>query len=93
MTRKGFDNVITVGRCVAAAEGHAWTVVRVIPPAILTGQAAGAATARAIDEGCAITDIDIKALQRKLEEENVIIHFDDALVPEDITKSETLRVE
>lgn len=93
MTKKGFDNVITAGRTVAAAEGHAWTVVRVIPPAILTGQAAGAAAAQAINEKCAITDIDMRALQARLEAENVIIHFDDALVPEDITKSETIRAE
>jgi len=93
MTRKGFDNVITAGRTVAAADGHAWTVVRVIPPAILTGQAAGAATSQAIDACCAITDIDIKTLQTKLEGENVIIHFDDALIPEDITKSEVIPVE
>jgi hypothetical protein len=93
LTRKGVDNVITVGRSAAAAEGHAWTIVRVIPPAILTGQAAGAAVSAAIDEKCAITDIDIKKLQTRLESEGVIIHFDDALIPEDVTKSEVIIVE
>ena len=42
LVRDGYDNVIAVGRC-AAGEGYAWDVLRVIPPAILTGQAAGAA--------------------------------------------------
>lgn len=92
MVRRGFDNVITVGRCVSA-EGYAWTVARVIPPAILTGQAAGAAVAMAIDATCAITDVDVKALQAKLKSENVMIHFDDSLIPADTTCSERMGIE
>ena len=92
MIRKGFDNVISVGRCVSA-EGHAWTVVRVIPPAILTGQAAGAAVSQALDNKCAVTDIDVSVLQAKLEKENVMIHFDDSLIPSDVTVGETTSVE
>ncbi|MBE6594489.1 MAG: FAD-dependent oxidoreductase [Ruminococcaceae bacterium] len=92
MVRHGFGNVITVGRCVSA-EGYAWTVARVIPPAILTGQAAGAAVAMAIDATCAITDVDVKALQAKLESENVMIHFDDSLIPADTTCSERMGIE
>ena len=88
LIRKGFDNVITAGRCVSA-EGYAWDVARVIPPAILTGQAAGAAVCQAMDTGTAITDIDISVLQSKLENENVMIHFDDYLIPEDKTVIET----
>ena len=83
----GFDNVITAGRS-AAAEGYAWDVLRVIPPAILTGQAAGAAVCQAIDTKKSITEIDIKMLQEKLAGEDIIIHFDDALVPEDVSKTE-----
>lgn len=85
MVRTGFDNIIAAGRCVSGA-GYAWDVVRVIPPAILTGQAAGAAACQAIDSGCFVTNIDISALQQKLSSENVMIHFDDALVPEDAVK-------
>ena len=40
LVRTGYDNLITAGRS-ASADGYAWDVVRVIPPAILTGQAAG----------------------------------------------------
>jgi len=40
LVKTGYDNLITAGRS-ASAEGWAWDVVRVIPPAIVRGQAAG----------------------------------------------------
>lgn len=43
-------NLITCGRS-AAGDGYAWDVLRVIPPAIISGQASGLACAHAIDEG------------------------------------------
>lgn len=79
---KKFPNILAAGRC-AAAEGFGWDVLRVIPPAILTGQAAGLAASMAIDASCAVSDVDIKKLQNTLESENVMIHFDDALIPND----------
>lgn len=82
LVRDGFDNIITAGRS-AAGEGLAWNVLRVIPQAILTGQAAGAACALAQDNGCAITETPIKALQKVMEDAGNIIHFDDALVPKE----------
>ena len=88
----GFDNVITAGRS-AAAEGYMWDILRVIPPAIQTGQAAGAAVCQAIDKGVAITDIDIKALQAKLEAEDIMVHFDDALLPEDLNAVDETELE
>ena len=91
MIRTGFSNIIAVGRC-ASGEGYGWDVLRVIPPAILTGQAAGAAVAQAIETQKSITDIDISILQDRLEKENVIIHFDDALIPEDTSKIETVGI-
>lgn len=75
------DNLITCGRT-AAGDGYAWDVIRVIPPAIITGQAAGFACAQAIDEAVSITEIDIKKLQSSLEAANVLIHFDDADIPD-----------
>ena len=81
LTKTGFSNLITAGRC-AAADGYAWDVLRVIPPAIITGQAAGVACAIAIDDETDICRIDMKKLQRILEEQDVMIHFDDSLVPE-----------
>ncbi len=84
MVRDGFDNVMAVGRC-ASGEGYGWDVLRVIPPAILTGQAAGAAAAQAIERGVSVTAVDVKALQKKLASEDVMIHFDDALIPKEHT--------
>lgn len=80
LVKKGFPNLITAGRSISS-EGYAWSLTRVIPPAILTGQAAGNAAAATLKENRAITDIDIKKLQEALERQNVMIHFDDSLVP------------
>lgn len=82
MIKTGFPNLITAGRT-AAADGYAWDVLRVIPPAILTGQAAGAASAMAIDAHLDISKIDVAELQKKLEAQNVTIHFDDKMVPQE----------
>ncbi len=79
LVKTGFDNLITAGRS-AAAEGYGWDVLRVIPPAIVTGQAAGLAACQAIDTNKPIYDIDVKTLQNKLEGQNVMIHFDDSLI-------------
>lgn len=82
LTRSGYPNLITAGRSVSA-EGYAWDVVRVIPPAIITGQAAAEAAVLAIESKRAIYDVDIKALQKRLTEVNVLVHFPDELIPED----------
>ncbi len=84
LTRKGYPNIITAGRS-ADGTGYGWDLIRVIPPAILTGQAAAEAATLAIREDTAITDVNIRALQAKLEKENVMIHFPDSYVPEDKT--------
>lgn len=73
-------NLITCGRT-AAGDGYAWDVLRVIPPAIISGQVAGLAVSQAIDERKHICEIDIPKLQSSLEKCNVLIHFDDADVP------------
>ena len=82
LVKSGFDNVITAGKS-ASASGYGWDVLRVIPPAILTGQAAGNACSIALDVGAPIYGIDVEKLQEKLSGQNVDIHFDDALVPAD----------
>ena len=88
LCRRDYPNMITAGRS-ASAEGYGWDVIRVIPPAILTGQAAGEATALAIESGVGVAEVDIKALQSRLESEDVMIHFPDEYVPED--KSMSIR--
>ncbi|MBQ9071226.1 MAG: FAD-dependent oxidoreductase [Clostridia bacterium] len=84
LTRRDYPNMATAGRS-ASASGYGWDVIRVIPPAIITGQAAAEAACQAIDEGCAIADVDIRRLQAKLESENVMVHFPDEYVPDDRT--------
>lgn len=87
LVKTGFDNVITVGRS-ASACGYGWDVLRVIPPVILTGQAAGNACSIAIDTGKPIFAVETSILQKKLTEQNVIIHFNDELIPADINAVE-----
>lgn len=87
LVKTGFDNLITAGRTAAAKKDYSWDILRVIPPAIITGQAAGTAAALAIDSGKAIYDVDVPTLQKELEKQDVMIHFDDAWVPADLDKS------
>ena len=49
------------------------------------GQAAGEAAALALKTNAYIARVNIRALQEKLENENVMIHFPDSYVPEDKT--------
>lgn len=84
LTNREYPNIITAGRS-ADGVGYGWDILRVIPPAILTGQAAGEAASLAIKTKTAIAAVDIKTLQNKLERENVMIHFPDEYVPEDKT--------
>jgi len=90
LVRSGYDNLITAGRC-ACGDGYAWDILRVIPPAIISGQAAGAAAALAIDTGRPIYDINIVQLQQALEKADVMIHFENALIPE--IPSDDVKVE
>lgn len=81
LTNREYPNIITAGRS-ADGEGYGWDILRVIPPAILTGQAAGEAASLAVKTKTGIPFVDIKTLQSKLEKENVMIHFPEEYVPE-----------
>ncbi len=81
LTKKGVKNITAVGRC-AGAEGWGWDVLRVIPPAIITGQAAGIAVSQAMDKNSDICNIDVSSLQNELKKQNVMIHFEDEWIPE-----------
>ena len=84
LCRRDYPNLLAAGRC-ADGTGYGWDLLRVIPPAILTGQAAAHAACQAIEEKCAVAAVDIKKLQTCLENDNVMVHFPDAYVPEDRT--------
>jgi hypothetical protein len=70
----GVANIITAGRIIGS-EGEAWEMTRVIPPASLTGQAAGIAAALAIRNGQAFNELDVEDVQHELEATGVMIHF------------------
>ena len=84
LVRRGFDNIVTAGRSASGA-GYGWDLLRVIPPAILTGQAAGEAAVLSLEEKRAVCDVTVSTLQARLEAANVMIHFPDEYIPEDRT--------
>lgn len=78
LTRHDLPNLLTAGRSISA-EGYAWDVVRVIPPAIVTGQAAGEIAALSLETGRDAADVDISVLQRRLKtDDGLLIHCKDA---------------
>ncbi len=76
----GYTNLLTCGRS-ASARGYAWDVLRVIPPAVLTGQAAGIAAAVAVQEKKPVGRISISRVQKLLSDTGVLIHFEDDWIP------------
>lgn len=81
---KACPNLLTAGRS-AAGEGYAWDVLRVIPPAIQTGQAAGEAAVLAVEMNTDPGKVSIAQLQARLARGGVMIHFDDKLIPDGST--------
>ena len=84
LCRRDYPNMMTAGRS-ASGDGYAWDLLRVIPPAIITGQAIAEAATLAIRDGVGVAEVNIRELQERLESENVMIHFPDEYVPEDRT--------
>jgi hypothetical protein len=82
LCRRDYPNLLTAGRS-ACGEGYGWDILRVIPVAILTGQAAAEAACLAIETAVGVADVNIRLLQNRLESENVMIHFPDSYVPMD----------
>lgn len=66
------DNVLPAGRNIAA-KGDTWEVTRVIPTAVVTGQAAGAAAALIAREKTTTARLDVPALQDLLEQQGVLL--------------------
>lgn len=84
ITRHDYPNLLTAGRG-ASGSGYGWDVLRVIPPAILTGQAAALCARHAIEENTGVAQVDIRRLQKAIEAENILVHFPDEYIPEDRT--------
>ena len=71
---KEIKNMITAGRTISST-GEAWEVTRLIPPACLTGQAAGIAAALSVKQGCNLMNVPVDKLQEELRHSGVMIHF------------------
>ncbi len=69
-----FGGLLSAGRCMGA-KNDAWEVMRVIPPAALTGQVAGLAASMAIDAGVEPCDLDVSALQARLRSIGFPLHL------------------
>ncbi len=67
---KKVKNLLAAGRTISVTDAM-WDITRVIPPAAVTGQAAGTAAAMFSD----MTQADIPALQARLREDGVKIHW------------------
>ncbi len=67
-------NVVASGRIIASSE-DAWEATRVIPPAAVTGQAAGTAAALTIKKACAAADLPVAELQEELRRAGVLLHY------------------
>ena len=68
------DNLITAGRCISSA--GAWDVTRAIPACVVTGQAAGVASALSARRGGGISEMEISLIQDTLREQDVMLESD-----------------
>ena len=59
------DNIIVAGRCISA-DRQAFASIRVQATAMALGQAAGTAAAICADNGCSVSNIDVKHLRERL---------------------------
>jgi hypothetical protein len=66
-------NLLAAGRDISSTDAM-WDVLRVIPPCAVTGEAAGTAASITSD----FPALDTEALQRKLREQRVRLHLDEA---------------
>jgi hypothetical protein len=69
LTPKGLKNVLTAGRCISTDE-EAFGSLRVMPPCLVTGEAAGMAAVHAIKQTKNnVHGIDVQNLRKRLKEE------------------------
>jgi len=66
------ENILAVGRCVSA-DPAIMESMRLIPCALVTGHAAGVASALAVQDGCLCRDVEIPKLQKHLREQGAYL--------------------
>ena len=70
MVPKGVANILVAGRCISTCH-VAMSSMRVVPTCLGLGQAAGVAAAIAIEENCALKDVNIQRLHAELSKQGV----------------------
>ena len=66
------DGLLAAGRCISA-EIRMADLVRLIPNCFVTGHAAGAAAAAAVEDGCLPRDVDVPKVQKILKEQEAYL--------------------
>ncbi|MEA3224394.1 MAG: FAD-dependent oxidoreductase [Planctomycetota bacterium] len=66
------ENILAVGRC-ASAGPVIMEPMRCIPCSLVTGHAAGVASALAVQDGCRCRDVEIPKLQKRLKEQGAYL--------------------
>ena len=72
MIPPAFSNLAVAGRSISA-DCEAAGAIRVMPPCMGIGQAAGAAVAMAVKDGTDLRELDVKALRAKLTADGVVL--------------------
>lgn len=68
------ENVITAGRSFSAS-GDAWVLGKIIPACAVMGEAAGLASAMAVQNSCKLSEINVSQLQKQIVDNGGIIHI------------------
>lgn len=69
---KNVNGLLVAGRCISGDFG-AIELLRVVPTAMLMGQACGTAAAIAVKEGIDVKSVDVKKIRESLKKQNVLI--------------------
>lgn len=83
LVARGVRGLLAAGRCFSA-DGEAWEVSRVIPPAGLTGQVAGIAATLSVQRGVAPDRIDAADVQQVLQGKGMPFHTS-AIMQQEVT--------
>ncbi len=75
---QGVRGLLMAGRCIAA-EGEAWEISRVIPPAALTGQLSGIAATLAVQQGTTPDALDVRQVQTAVRAHGLPLHRADTM--------------
>jgi hypothetical protein len=75
---RGVGGILAAGRCIDSS-GDAWQVTRVIPPAALTGQAAGAAAGLAVLNKTTPDQIPAADVQAVMQKRGIPLHIEEIM--------------